>query len=116
MKHPTWRFIIVAAILGVLAVIWWFGPRFGKVRIEDLATPQRFTVGGRSSARSGITIHVEGRIDGTAYVFVNAYQKEEFSGNVDREFYSDWFENEFTIVFEPGTAIRGELEVSYVIH
>lgn len=115
MKHPTWRFIIIAAILGALAATWWFGPRFGKVRIEDLATPQRFTVGGLSSSRSGLTIHVEGHIDGTAYVFVNAYQREELSGHVDRLFYSDWFENEFSIVFEPGTAARGELEISYTL-
>ncbi len=113
MKLPIFRIIIIAAILCGLAGLWWFGPRFGTLRVTDITTSQSFTVKARSSSRSGITIHVKGHIDGSAYVYVNNYQKEALSGNVDWQSYSDWFENECTIYFEPGTASKGELKISY---
>jgi hypothetical protein len=116
MKRPILRIVIIAGILCGLAGAWWFGPRFGNLRITDLTTSQSFTVKALSSSRSGITIHVKGYINGSAYVYVNNYQKESLSGNVDWQSYSDWFENECTIYFEPGSASSGELEISYTLN
>lgn len=87
--------------------------RSGTLRVGGVTKPQSFTVKARSSSPTGITINAKGHINGTAYVYIHDYAKVALSGTVDSGVYHDWFEQDCTIYFEPGTAASGSLEISY---
>jgi hypothetical protein len=107
MKLGRWciLFFLIAATAGC--------ERSGTLKVGDVTKPESFVVKARSSSPTGITINVKGHIDGTAYVYIHNHAKEELSGTVDWGVYHDWFEQDCTIYFEPGTASSGSLEVSY---
>ena len=88
--------------------------RSGTLNVGDVTKPQSFTVKARSSSPTGITIQANARLNGTAYVYVHEYDKVVVSGTtVDPGIYHDWFQQDCTIYFEPGTATSGSLEISY---
>lgn len=88
--------------------------RSGTLKVGDVTKPQSFTVKARSSSPTGITIQANARLNGTAYVYIHNYDKVAVSGTtVDAGIYHDWFQQDCTIHFEPGTATSGSLEISY---
>jgi hypothetical protein len=108
MRLGAWSisFCLLAAISGC--------ERSGKLRVADVTQSQSFPVKARSSSPTGITLHVKGHLDGTAFVYIQSHAKESLSGDVDWKVYHDWFEQECEISFEPGSAASGSLEISYV--
>jgi hypothetical protein len=88
------------------------------VLIDDPARTNQFTVVSESTTHriSGLTLHFQGQIDGTAYVWAANWSTQALSGNVDWSIYHDWFENDCTIHYQPSGVHTGSLKFQYEFH
>lgn len=65
---------------------------------------------------SGISVHIRGTIDGSAYVYLPEWGSNKLSGNVDWERYGDWFSTNCDLYYFPDQVRSGSLKVRYTFH
>ena len=97
------------------------GSRSGSVPIADVTKTNALNLvsdysGVAGDVPSGITLHVHGRLDGTAYVFAGNWETTKLSGTVEWRIYHDWFQTNCVLHYVPESVRSGELTVDYTIH
>ena len=97
------------------------GSRSGSVRIADVTKTNSISLtsgysGVGGDLPSGITLHVHGQIDGSAYVYAGNWETTKLSGTVEWRIYHDWFQTNFVLHYVPESVRSGELTVDYTIH
>jgi hypothetical protein len=88
------------------------------VTVDDPAQTNEFRITSTPSRHcvSGLTLHFQGQIDGTAYVWAANWPTQTLNGNVDWLIYHDWFETNCTIYYQPSGVHTGSLKFQYEFH
>jgi hypothetical protein len=97
------------------------GSRRGSVRIVDVTKTNALNLvsdysGVAGDLPSGISLHVHGRLDGTAYVSAGNWETTKLSGIVDWRIYHDWFQTNCVLHYVPESVDSGKLTLDYTIH
>jgi hypothetical protein len=96
------------------------GSRSGSVPITDVTKTNALILvsdysGVAGDVPSGIALHVQGRLDGTAYVYAGNWETTRLSGVVNWRIYHDWFQTNCVLHYVPVSVQSGELTVDYTI-
>ena len=96
------------------------GSRSGSVRIADVTKTNSISLtssysGVGGDGPSGITLHIHGQIDGSAYVYASNWETTKLSGTVEWRIYHDWFQTNCVLHYIPESVRSGELTVDYTI-
>ena len=97
------------------------GSRRGSVRITDVTKTNSIPLtsgwsGIGGNLPSGITLHLRGRIDGSARVWAGNWETTRLSGTVAWRVYHDWYETNCVLHYLPESVKSGELTVDYRFH
>ena len=97
------------------------GSRSGSVRIADVTKTNALNLvsdysGVAGDLPSGISLHVHGRLDGSAYVFAGNWATTKLSGPVEWRTSHDWFQTNCVLHYVPESVRSGELTVDYTIN
>jgi hypothetical protein len=65
---------------------------------------------------SGLTLHVQGYLDGTGYVYAVDWPTQSLSGAIDWKIYHDYFQTSCTVYYHPVAVQGGRLSVRYEFH
>jgi hypothetical protein len=68
------------------------------------------------NSTSGLTISINGRIDGRAKFWFDQSNFIEVEGDVDTKIYHDWFDDTCQLRYEPSSTNAGTLEVRAQFH
>jgi hypothetical protein len=106
--------LLPVALLGLFAVVS-CRPR-ATMHIPDATQPITITVapGGERPAR-GFSVHVRGRIDGSALIWNSEFGTNTLSGKIDVR-YRDNHSTNFTLNYEPQGVRTGEVIMDYVFY
>jgi hypothetical protein len=104
-----------------VALVGCGGSRSGSVRIADVTKSNSINLtsgysGVGSDLPSGITLHVHGQIDGSAYIHADNWEPTKLNGTVEWRIYHDWFKSNCVLHYKPDSVRSGELTVNYTIH
>jgi hypothetical protein len=111
----TTAFLVVCAF-ALIGCKW--RSRSGSVPISDVTSTNLLNLVSDDSRGlpSGITLHIHGDLDGTAYVFAEDWETSKLSGAVESRIYHDWFQTNSVLHYVPESVRSGELTVDYTIH
>lgn len=109
----------VISVIAVLAVYWMIGG-WTAVPLLDVSQPANFVLTSEDDkwlgTRSGMSVHITGKIDGVADVWVDNRETQRLSGKVDWRVYYDCFASTCTLNYQPVGQVAGQLVVRYQFH
>jgi hypothetical protein len=113
-RHLLILFLVCDCVFGVPGCT----PKRSVYRIRDVTATNVLDLPSRSfkSLPSGVSLHITGRLNGTAVVYAAGWQPVELSGAVDQRIYHDWFQTNCLLHYNPLSVRSGELTVEYVFH
>jgi hypothetical protein len=62
---------------------------------------------------SGLTLHIQGHLDGTGYVYAANWPTQALSGAIDWRMYEDYFQNSCVVHYHPVGVRTGSLSILY---
>jgi hypothetical protein len=65
---------------------------------------------------SGLTLRIQGHLDGTGYVFAANWPTQALSGAVNSVVYEDYFQTSCTLHYHPVGVRAGSLNIQYEFH
>ena len=81
--------------------------------MPDVTATNSFTLVSHRGSVSGISLHIQGQLDGTGYVYAANWPTQALSGAVDWKIYHDWFETNCIIYYYPVGVHTGALSIQY---
>lgn len=90
--------------------------RSGSTNVPDPTKKSVITLRSSIAEPNGITIKITGKIDGSAVVHADNWEKVSISGEVEWQIYKDWFEPSCDIHYEPSGVTTGSLTIDYTFH
>ena len=79
--------------------------------VNDPARRQAFSVQSGIKNPTGVTVSVQGYVDGVARIYITSWNFVEVSGHFEDRFYQDWFESNFEIIYDPINVTHGNVEI-----
>jgi hypothetical protein len=86
------------------------------VNVVDVSKSETLALTTTSSNVSGISLHVQGQLDGEAVFSAANWEPQKVSGKVDFNVYHDWFATKCDLQYQPLSATTGTLTVQYTFH
>jgi hypothetical protein len=86
------------------------------VNVVDVSKSETLALTTTSSNVSGISLHVQGQLDGEAVFSAANWEPQKISGKVDFNVYHDWFATKCDLQYQPLSATTGTLTVQYTFH
>jgi hypothetical protein len=104
------------AILGAVVLLGCGGRGPSVVSIPDVAVTNSFALAAHHTSVSGLTLGIQGHLDGTGYVYAANWPTQVLSGAVHWKVYHDWFETNCVIHYHPVGVRSGSLTIQYEFH
>jgi hypothetical protein len=104
------------AIIGTMVLLGCSGRGPVVIFVSEVAATNSFTLIADHGSVSGITLHVQGLLDGTGYVYAANWPTQVLSGPIDWKVYHDWFETNCVIHYHPVGVSTGRLTIQYEFH
>jgi PBP1b-binding outer membrane lipoprotein LpoB len=108
--------ISFVACLMAIVIVSGCSQKAQTVNVVDVSKQETLALKTTSSDVSGISLHVQGQLDGEAVLSAANWQPQKVNGKVDFEVYHDWFEPKCDLQYQPLTATTGTLTVQYTFH
>jgi hypothetical protein len=120
---PRRRFALVLACISVQAFVLTLlsgcGQKSGTVMIADVTRTNEFQLvttawsGVRGDLPSGLSVEVNGQIEGTAYIAIEQMETQRVSGAVRWRIGGDWFRTNCVFRYQPENVKIGWVTVKF---
>ena len=108
--------IILVALLTAMGIVSGCTRTAQTASVLDVSKAQRITLATTSANVSGISLHIQGQIDGEAVMTASNWEPQKMSGKVDFRVYHDWFASKCDLQYQPVSAKAGSLTVKFEFH
>ena len=106
--------LFIMALFGLLGTAGC--SRRTAVNVPDVTKPITIVVApGDAYKGRGVSVHVRGRIEGTAFIWNSEFGTNRLSGRIDVR-YSDNHSTNFTLNYVPENVRAGEVRMEYVFY